>query len=690
MCLVLWGTLARAQPVSPWSIRSTGVTANLWGVAAGGGEIDVLAARVVVVGEQGTILVSADDGATWSRAESGTTRWLTAVTYVSALKRFFAVGDGGIILSSENGHAWVSETSPTTVRLNGVAVSRYPHAVLAVGEAGAGLSIRANGVWSRADVGFEAKWLRGAYSAYSGGVFVGEAGLAYTEPTTAPPTPLPNGAPWDRISMGTAADLEAFVGFTGADFLTVQVAAGAGGTIVQKIGDGPYVQRASGTTERIRGLCYKGGAAVRIITLTASARLGEVFAVGTNGKILRSTDGAGWQSDLSPTNRNLNAVAATSTSVIAVGDGGAILRAGGPNSVPQLNKQPVLGVDDLGRPFAEAAATGEGALSYYWVQLSPGAPFPVGQSGPRHLLPAPLFSVGAAVYQLYVANAFGVARSEPVAANRFLNLAARADVGAGSNILIGGFSISGNLPSGRTVLVRAAGPALADFGIARPLAAPVLTVFANGEIVARNRGWQSNENVAAIGAAANHVGAFSLRSGSADSALLLTLPTGNYTAHVEGADGTSGIALIEVYDVGGTLIDHLANVSARARVRSGEGATIGGLVIAGGIPKKVLIRAAGPALAAFGLTGHLAEPKLTVYREGVAVATGTPWGAAGNLAEIRSASERLKAFPFPEGSKDVALLMELPAGAYTLVVTGADASEGVALIEVYDVPRTGN
>ena len=142
--------------------------------------------------------------------------------------------------------------------------------------------------------------------------------------------------------------------------------------------------------------------------------------------------------------------------------------------------------------------------------------------------------------------------------SRLVNLSARASVGTGANILIGGFVILG--PTAETVLIRAVGPELGRYNIAGPLANPVLTVFdAHGAVIATNRGWSNPPSrggspvpagvVPATAAIMTRVGAFPLSPGSADSALVLTLPLGIYTAHLTGSDGTTGVGLIEIYEV---------------------------------------------------------------------------------------------------------------------------------------------
>jgi hypothetical protein len=147
--------------------------------------------------------------------------------------------------------------------------------------------------------------------------------------------------------------------------------------------------------------------------------------------------------------------------------------------------------------------------------------------------------------------------------NRLINLSARALVQTGSNILIGGFVIGGT--GQETVLIRADGPALSAFGISNALNNPVLTLYnASGVPIATNIGW-GNQSVSGNGAVSSgpsattlqpttaaifsQVGAFTLQSGSADSAMVITLPAGSYTAQVAGANGGTGVSLIEIYEV---------------------------------------------------------------------------------------------------------------------------------------------
>lgn len=670
VCWLGWSVIVGFAQ-SPWAIRDSGTTADLAGVVYQPSQ-----GLLVAVGVQGVILTSTDQGATWVRQESGTSAALTAVAFHESSKRLIAVGERGVILSSPDGVVWTRESAPTTARLNAV-----DSLGMAVGEAGAGVLTRAtNGTWSQRDAGFGERSMGALVPGR--GVAVGQGGAIFTSTTdfsSDPPV-----VRWESTGSPVTADLEAATSggfFRGAP----PVAVGAQGTILQLDGTAWSV-RPSGTTQRLRGVTYKGGF-LTLITSINTISVGEYFAVGDAGVVLRSATGVTWRPDPVPSARNLRAVTPTLDYVVAVGEGGVIVRAGGVNTAPIIDRQPVVKADARRQYYAEASAVGQGALTYHWVQLSGGASYPVGTDFPTQSLARVPFNANGSAFQLLVANAFGATRSDPFTPNRLLNLSTRALVGSGDRVLIAGISIEGvALPEPRTILIRAVGPTLAQFGVANALPAPRLTIFAGAQMVASNVGWSTGVDAAAIRAATGKLGAFPLTAGAGDSALVVTLQPGNYTAQVTSADGSTGVALVEVYDLDLPGRSRLRNMSARAHVQLGAGVQIGGFVIDGGVKKSVLLRAAGPALAGFGLSDVLARPRLTLFRDGQVVATATEWGAAANAADIRSATTAVRAFAFNEGSADGALLMDLDPGAYSLVVTGADGATGVALVEVYELP----
>jgi hypothetical protein len=153
------------------------------------------------------------------------------------------------------------------------------------------------------------------------------------------------------------------------------------------------------------------------------------------------------------------------------------------------------------------------------------------------------------------------------------------------------------------------------------------------------------------------------------------------------SNSAAGIGLLEVYDTDPGSSSRLVNVSARMNVSAGEGTLIAGLIISGPTPKTLLIRDVGPTLSNFAVTGVLADPTITLYSGQTVIATNDNWETgASTAAQITTASNKVGAFPLPAGSKDSSLLVTLPqAGAYTVLLTGAGNTTGVALVEIYEV-----
>jgi hypothetical protein len=307
---------------------------------------------------------------------------------------------------------------------------------------------------------------------------------------------------------------------------------------------------------------------------------------------------------------------------------------------------------------------------------------------------------------------------------RLVNFSARANVGGGQNGLIAGFAISGDSSTQKNILVRGIGPSLSLFGLQPVLADPVLTfnviTGSNPEYQATNTGWATQPVVLAPvdniwmlgwGAVEFHAATQEIMSGvgaflpiaptSADTALLATLPSGTFTGGISSTSGGTGIALAEIYDAdhatgNGADTARLVNFSARAMVGNGPDVLIAGFVITGSVPDTVLVRAIGPSLVSFGIDHALASPTLTVYDStGLVIATDTGWtnepvnGDSPVYSWVYQASsdEFSLAGAFQlisSNSADSALLVTLPAGAYTVEVSGSGNAKGVALVEIYE------
>lgn len=281
-------------------------------------------------------------------------------------------------------------------------------------------------------------------------------------------------------------------------------------------------------------------------------------------------------------------------------------------------------------------------------------------------------------------SSIGGEASSPLApVARLINLSSRAIIGNGEDILISGVVVADTV--NKRYLSRAIGPGLAMFGTSGILADPSLSIFTGkGAEIYRNSGWQNGSNAAELAQLAKSVGAFPLTTGSADSALTAEISNGSYSLHVHSPTAQSGIGLAEFYeldDSGRTL-----NLSSRAVVRAGDGALIGGFVVRGPAYKRLLIRAIGPTLRSFGITQPLLDPSLEIYAGQTIVGSNDRWSAVGGGTVIEAATKSVGAFTLPPGSEDAALLVTLPPGAYTVKVTGKGGGEGVALLEIYDVP----
>ena len=270
-----------------------------------------------------------------------------------------------------------------------------------------------------------------------------------------------------------------------------------------------------------------------------------------------------------------------------------------------------------------------------------------------------------------------------VASQRLVNISSRARVGTLDSLEIAGFVISGE--ESKPVLIRAVGPTLASFGVAGALASPKLDLYRGSTVVATNTGVAASPNAAAIAAAAVQAGAFALGTSGADSAILITLAPGNYTAQVSSATTATGIALVEVYDLSAAAPGQkLLNISTRASAGASDSTLIAGFVIPAGPAKRVLVRGVGPGLTTFGVQGVLAQPTLTLLNGAAVVAQNTNWTTSADSAAITAASAQVGAFGLATG--DSAMIVTLAPGNYTAQITGAGTSTGIALIEVYEVP----
>ena len=263
------------------------------------------------------------------------------------------------------------------------------------------------------------------------------------------------------------------------------------------------------------------------------------------------------------------------------------------------------------------------------------------------------------------------------APSQLLNISTRLNVGTGDNVLIGGFIITGNDP--KEIVMRAIGPSLAAFNVAGPLADPILELHdSTGATVAMNDNWMdlSPENQTTL--TDNNLAP----TDDAESALVQTLDPGGYTAIVLGTGATTGVALVEVYDIGALLNDSkAANISTRGFVETGDNVMIGGLILGagGGAFSTVIVRGIGPSLAAVGVPNVLADPFLELHNSnGDLIDSNDNWMDHPNMQQVSDAGLA------PADPNESALFEILPQGAFTAILSGVGGTTGNALVEAYN------
>ncbi|MES2695226.1 MAG: hypothetical protein V4773_17255, partial [Verrucomicrobiota bacterium] len=307
------------------------------------------------------------------------------------------------------------------------------------------------------------------------------------------------------------------------------------------------------------------------------------------------------------------------------------------------------------------------------------------------LLVAGTFRSLAGVAQPFLVR---VTPSRQAATHYLANVSVRSRAAFGADTLIAGYTTSGGETS---VLARAAGPALRQFGVANALSDPELALYAGTAPISGNDDWSRN-NADYIAATAERVGAFPFAAGSTDSALYTTSASSPFTVQVSGK-GLDGVALAELYHASAAPTDarspRIGNLSVRSRVVTGSDPLIVGFTLKGTGTRNVLIRAVGPGLDRFGVERALPDTVLSVYQGDTVIARNDDWAPDNAVkAVLAEAFATVGAFPLDAplngvavaSSGDSALVLSLPPGSYTAHVTGKGTAFGVALVEVYEIP----
>ena len=269
------------------------------------------------------------------------------------------------------------------------------------------------------------------------------------------------------------------------------------------------------------------------------------------------------------------------------------------------------------------------------------------------------------------------------------NISTRAFVQTGAHLLIGGFIVQGT--EQKRVIIRAIGPELTHYGVPNALANPILELHdATGALIASNYDWMTT----VIGGIITGDQVVQIEvSGYAptdvrESAMIVILPPGSYTAIVRGTDNMTGVALVEVYDLSPAPDSILSNVSTRSSVQTGADVMIGGFIVQGTQPKRVIIRAIGPELTQYGVPDPLADPTLELHNAtGALIASNDNWMTTilGGIITSDQVHDIMGSGHAPTDSRESAIIATLPPGSYTAIVRGVNATTGVGLVEVYDL-----
>jgi hypothetical protein len=251
-----------------------------------------------------------------------------------------------------------------------------------------------------------------------------------------------------------------------------------------------------------------------------------------------------------------------------------------------------------------------------------------------------------------------------------LNIATRLAIQGGDNVLIAGFIVTGSSGSTKKVLIRGLGPSLAQFGVPNTLSDPLLELHKPDGSIVSNDNWQQGDT--------SQIPSGFAPSDPRESVIVATLTPGNYSAVVKGAHGETGVGIAELYDLDAASAAKLANISTRGFVNAGDDVMIGGFIIGGTEPAKVLVRAIGPTLSDFGVQGALADPTLELHDANGATISNDDWRETQE-AEITAAG-----LP-PNKNQEPAILATLTAGSYTAVVRGKNNTTGIGLVEAYVV-----
>jgi hypothetical protein len=248
-------------------------------------------------------------------------------------------------------------------------------------------------------------------------------------------------------------------------------------------------------------------------------------------------------------------------------------------------------------------------------------------------------------------------------------------VQTGDNAGIGGFIISGSVP--KHVLVRVIGRSLTQFGVPNALADPLLELHGPAPFATINNDNWGDDPIQQAAILATGLAP----TNNLESAIDATLNPGAYTAVARGKNNTTGVGLIEVFDLSQAVPAKLANISTRAFVNTGNDIVIAGFILGGNSGNsRIVARGIGPSLTAFGVPNALSNPTLELRDNNAALlVSNNDW-----QDDPAQAAELTAAGLAPTNPLESGIALTLPSGLYTALLAGFNNATGVGVVEVYD------
>ncbi len=267
------------------------------------------------------------------------------------------------------------------------------------------------------------------------------------------------------------------------------------------------------------------------------------------------------------------------------------------------------------------------------------------------------------------------------------NISTRLQVLTGNNVLFAGFIIQGS--ASKTVLIRSEGPSLAAFGLPGAMSNPKLELHDANSTIGTNDNWQTTQlgGVITSDQVPGIQNSGAAPADPAEPAIIATLTAGSYTAIVQGVGGTQGVATVEVYDLSPNNGATLANISTRGFIQTGDNVMIGGFIDVGQ-SSRVLIRATGPSLTAFGINNALANPRIELHDANGTLGGNDDWQTTelGGIITSDQSSAIQNSGLAPSDPVESAIIATLAPGSYTAIAQGVNGGVGVGVIEVFALP----